>query len=108
MPQVSVVGGRSDYPAQQGLVSGSDTAITLVLIARFVIVGASTQAVQLGYQRSGGNAMSLGTILIIILILILLGVFPTWGHSRGWGYGPSGIVGLILIVVIILALLGRL
>ena len=55
-----------------------------------------------------GNAMSLGTILIIILILVLLGVFPTWGHSRGWGYGPSGIVGLILIVVIILALLGRL
>jgi Protein of unknown function (DUF3309) len=38
----------------------------------------------------------------------LLGVVPTWGHSRGWGYGPSGIVGLILIVVIILALLGRL
>jgi len=52
--------------------------------------------------------MSLGTILIIILVLILLGVFPTWGHSRSWGYGPSGIVGLILIVVIILALLGRL
>jgi len=52
--------------------------------------------------------MSLGTILIIILILVLLGVFPTWGHSRGWGYGPSGIVGLTLIVVIILALLGRL
>ena len=40
--------------------------------------------------------MSLGTILIIILILILLGVIPTWGHSRAWGYGPSGIVGLIL------------
>ena len=57
---------------------------------------------------NGGNAMPLGTILIIILILILLGVFPTWGHSRGWGYGPSGIVGLILIVVIILALMGRL
>ena len=73
-----------------------------------MIVGASTQAVQLGRQRSGGNAMSLGTILIIILVLMLLGVFPTWGHSRGWGYGPSGIVGLILIVVIILALLGRL
>jgi Protein of unknown function (DUF3309) len=48
------------------------------------------------------------TILIIILVLILLGVFPTSGHSRGWGYGPLGIVGLILIVVIILALLGRL
>ena len=45
--------------------------------------------------------MSLGTILIIILILVLLGVIPTWGHSRAWGYGPSGIVGLILIIVII-------
>ena len=52
--------------------------------------------------------MSLGTILIIILILVLLGVIPTWGHSRAWGYRPSGIVGLILIVVIILALLRRL
>ncbi len=51
--------------------------------------------------------MSLGTILIIILILILLGVIPTWGHSRDWGYGPSGIVGLILIILLILLLLGR-
>jgi Protein of unknown function (DUF3309) len=51
--------------------------------------------------------MSLGTILIIILILVLLGVFPTWGHSRSWGYGPSGIVGLILIILLILLLLGK-
>jgi Protein of unknown function (DUF3309) len=52
--------------------------------------------------------VSLGTILIVILILALLGVIPTWGYSRGWGYGPSGIVGLILIIVLILAVLGRL
>jgi hypothetical protein len=51
--------------------------------------------------------MSLGTILVIILILILLGVIPTWGHSRSWGYGPSGIVGLILIILLILLLLGK-
>ena len=51
--------------------------------------------------------MSLGTVLLIILILILVGALPTWGHSRGWGYGPSGIVGVILIVFIILLLLGR-
>jgi hypothetical protein len=51
--------------------------------------------------------MTLGTILIIILILILLGVIPTWGHSRSWGYGPSGIVGLILIILLILLLLGK-
>lgn len=51
--------------------------------------------------------MSLGTILLIILILILLGVIPTWPHSRSWGYGPSGILGLVLIVVLVLVLLGR-
>jgi Protein of unknown function (DUF3309) len=49
----------------------------------------------------------LGTILIIILILLLIGAVPSWGYSRGWGYGPSGIVGVILIVVIILLLTGR-
>ena len=51
--------------------------------------------------------MTLGTILIIILILILLGAVPSWPYSRGWGYGPSGIVGVILIVVLILLLMGR-
>jgi hypothetical protein len=53
------------------------------------------------------DAMTLGTILVIILILLLLGVIPNWGYSSGWGYGPSGIVGTILIVVLILLLLGR-
>ena len=52
--------------------------------------------------------MSIGTILLIILILVLLGVFPTWPHSRGWGYYPSGGIGLILIIIIVLLLLGRL
>jgi hypothetical protein len=51
--------------------------------------------------------MSVGTILLIILVLVLLGVIPTWGHSRAWGYGPSGIVGVILVVVLVLVLLGR-
>ena len=46
----------------------------------------------------------LTTILIIILILILLGAFPAWPHSRGWGYGPSGVVGLILVILLILLL----
>ena len=50
----------------------------------------------------------LGTILLIILILILLGELPTWPYSSGWGYYPSGGVGLILIIVIILLLMGRL
>ncbi|MCT7376567.1 DUF3309 domain-containing protein [Chelativorans salis] len=51
--------------------------------------------------------MSLGTILIIILILVLLGAIPAWPYSSGWGYGPSGIIGVILLVVLILALMGR-
>jgi hypothetical protein len=49
----------------------------------------------------------LGTILVILLILMLVGAIPRWGHSSGWGYGPSGIVGILLIVVLILALTGR-
>ncbi|ARP99567.1 DUF3309 family protein [Pseudorhodoplanes sinuspersici] len=52
--------------------------------------------------------MTLGTVLVIILILILIGAIPNWGYSRGWGYGPSGIVGVILVIVLILLLLGRL
>jgi len=52
--------------------------------------------------------MSLGTILLIILILLLIGAIPAWPHSKGWGYGPSGGLGLLLIIVIILLVLGRL
>jgi hypothetical protein len=50
----------------------------------------------------------MGTILIILLILLLIGAVPTWPYSRGWGYYPSGLLGLVLLIVIILALLGRL
>jgi Protein of unknown function (DUF3309) len=52
--------------------------------------------------------MTLGTILIIILVLLLIGSVPSWGYSRGWGYGPSGILGVVLIIVIILLVMGRL
>lgn len=51
--------------------------------------------------------MSLGTILLIVLVLMLLGAIPTWPHSRTWGYGPSGALGLVLVIVLILFLLGR-
>ncbi|QDL94644.1 DUF3309 domain-containing protein (plasmid) [Paroceanicella profunda] len=51
--------------------------------------------------------MTIGTILVIILILILIGALPTWPHSRGWGYYPSGGLGLVLVVLIILLLMGR-
>ncbi len=52
--------------------------------------------------------MSLGTILLIVLLLMLVGVIPTWPHSRSWGYGPSGLLGVVLIVVLVLLLMGRL
>jgi hypothetical protein len=51
--------------------------------------------------------MSLGTILLVVLILMLIGVIPTWPHSRSWGYAPSGGLGLILVIIIVLMLMGR-
>jgi hypothetical protein len=51
--------------------------------------------------------MSLGTILLIVLVLILIGAIPTWPYSRGWGYAPSGVLGAVLLVVLVLFLLGR-
>jgi hypothetical protein len=51
--------------------------------------------------------ISISTILIVLLILLLLGALPTWGHSRNWGYGPSGGVGLIVVVLVVLLLMGR-
>lgn len=54
-----------------------------------------------------GGRLMLGTILLVVLILMLLGAFPTWPHSRQWGYYPSSGLGVILLIVIILLLLGR-
>lgn len=51
--------------------------------------------------------MTLGTILLIVLIVLLIGAVPTWPHSSTWGYGPSGLLGVVLLVVLILSLLGR-
>ncbi len=52
--------------------------------------------------------MSLGTILLIVVVLLLIGVLPSWPHSRSWGYGPTGGLGLVLIIIIVLLLTGRL
>ena len=52
--------------------------------------------------------MSLGTILLIVLILMLIGAVPTWPHSRSWGYWPSGGLGLVVLVVLVLLMMGRL
>jgi hypothetical protein len=49
----------------------------------------------------------LGTILLVLLILILIGALPTWPHSRGWGYYPSGGIGLVLVIILVLLLMGR-
>lgn len=51
--------------------------------------------------------MTLGTILLIVLVLLLIGAIPTWPHSRGWGYAPSGGIGLVLTILLILVLLGK-
>jgi len=51
--------------------------------------------------------MSIGAILLIVLILMLIGVIPGWRHSKGWGYGPSGALGLVVVIVLVLLLMGR-
>lgn len=52
--------------------------------------------------------MGLGTILLIVLILMLIGAIPTWPHSRSWGYAPSGVMGLVVVIIIVLLLMGLL
>jgi Protein of unknown function (DUF3309) len=54
------------------------------------------------------KAMTLGTILLIVLILMLIGAIPTWPHSRSWGYAPSGLLGVVLIIIVVLLLMGLL
>lgn len=51
--------------------------------------------------------MTLGTILLVVLVLLLLGVIPTWSHSRSWGYGPSGVVGVLAVVLVVLLVTGN-
>jgi Zn-dependent protease with chaperone function len=68
------------------------------------------QSPTLGHERGHRrreDTMSLGTIVLIVLVLMLLGAIPAWPHSRNWGYGPSGGLGLLVVVLLILVLLGR-
>jgi VIT1/CCC1 family predicted Fe2+/Mn2+ transporter len=60
-----------------------------------------------GGKTTEENRMGIGTILLVILVLAFLGVIPTWSHSKEWGYGPSGGVGLILLILVILLVLGK-
>jgi hypothetical protein len=62
---------------------------------------------QINMPRKAEEKNMLGTILLIVLILLLLGALPNWGYSRSWGYGPSGGLGLVVLIIIILLLLGR-
>ena len=64
--------------------------------------------VDVARPKNKEKQMSLGTILLIVLVLALLGVIPTWGHSSSWGYGPSGGIGLVLLIVVILVVMGKL
>ena len=63
------------------------------------------------YSQTGVSTFKeikmLGTLILVLLILFLLGALPTWGHSREWGYGPSGLIGTILIIYLVLVLIGR-
>jgi membrane-bound ClpP family serine protease len=61
-----------------------------------------------GHQPIKEQIMSIGTILLVVLILMLVGVLPVWPHASSWGYGPSGIVGVILVVIVVLFLMGKL
>jgi len=51
--------------------------------------------------------MTIGTVLLILLVLLLIGAFPSWPHSRSWGYGPSGGIGLVVVILVVLLLLGK-
>ena len=60
------------------------------------------------YSSGGGSETMLGTILLVILVLALIGSLPTWGYSSGWGYYPSGGLGLVVLILVILLVMGRL
>ena len=74
---------------------------------RLFDIGANGSIVGQPNRLSGGQIMSLGTILLIILILLLVGALPTWPYSSGWGYYPVGGIGIVLAIIIILLLMGR-
>ena len=63
-------------------------------------------AITMSFFFAKGDS-KMGTILLVILVLLLLGAFPAWPHSRNWGYGPSGGLGLVLVILLILVLMGR-
>jgi len=91
--------GRCHHPTCASAPCVSHQAISILLHARGLRVKYEIET-----RRS---KMSIGMIVLVVLILALVGVIPTWSHSSSWGYGPSGGVGLLLVVVLVLVLMGR-
>ena len=79
----------------------TDGAAAICLTPRARVRGA-------GWRTPWETKMSIGTILLIVLVLVLIGAIPAWPYSRSWGYGPSGVVGLVVLILVILLLMGRL
>jgi len=78
----------------------------MMLRAYVLLVGKRAEPLRATKERCN-RRMGLGAILVVLLVLALIGVLPTWGYSSSWGYTPGGIIGLLLVIVIVLALLGR-
>jgi hypothetical protein len=76
--------------------------------ARLALVQSTGELASVAGLNSGSAEASMGTILVIILVLLLIGALPTWPYSTGWGYYPSGGLGLVLLILVILLLMGRL
>jgi len=87
----------------QGSLSGSRTKLP---VSRFRHAGGTTGNGS-GRLKPEATIMTIGTVLLVVLILLLIGALPTWPHSKSWGYWPGGLLGTIVIILLILLLLGR-
>jgi hypothetical protein len=96
--------GRMYASAQSVSGNATNISLTSALFGAAIPEREVSRPIEIETRRS---KMSIGMILLIVLVLALLGVIPTWGHSSNWGYGPSGGIGLVLLIVLILVLLGK-
>ena len=90
------------YENTQSGTTGKSIIALIIVACRQVICPGRKVA-----DETRRSKMSIGMILLIVLVLVLLGVIPSWGHSRSWGYGPSGGIGLVLLIVLILVVMGK-
>jgi hypothetical protein len=94
--------------AMEGGVESTDGARNRLAALSAGALKAATAAAKLKLFNSQEPAMNIGTILLVVLVLMLIGVFPAWPHSQSWGYGPSGALGFIVIILLVLVITGRL